>query len=491
MKISSLHSRKNRGFTLVELAIVLAVTGVLFIGLYRLLSGGSAQVKDAAVASQQTQLINAVKSYLGTTSGGSWMAQSTTVGAAQNITLPLPTSANAPDGATNTLCHNAYTANLKSFCDVLPAGFSQSTLNAFGQTYSVQVQVPAVTVANTPPQTYSFMIVTIGGDTISDADGGRISSEIGVDGGFLYSTNICGAPAASTACGAYGAWTAKTTGAAPAFGFAATASGHVVSRTYYSPETGSTLPWLARHPFGDTTVGSTVSPDYATMTWDLFMGGHNLYFNANNAEPSAPLGIGPFFHLQGGKIYDSASNGDAINLSPSSSYLVNTVSNPLETLTTRCSTVTTVTYGAGKADCQAALQINGDENVIGQLNANTLFAGTFIYQTSDARLKKDIAPITHGLDDLMRVKPVSFTFKAGGQKSLGVIAQELETVYPQLVTEKPDGMKSVNYDGLVAPLIQAVQELKQQNDALRSQLELQGKRQDILEKALKQKSSAP
>ena len=69
----------------------------------------------------------------------------------------------------------------------------------------------------------------------------------------------------------------------------------------------------------------------------------------------------------------------------------------------------------------------------------------------------------------MKLKPVSFTFKSNGKEGLGVIAQDLEKVYPQLVT-KGEGMKSVNYEGLIGPLIGAVQELKNENDDLRQQL---------------------
>ena len=84
----------------------------------------------------------------------------------------------------------------------------------------------------------------------------------------------------------------------------------------------------------------------------------------------------------------------------------------------------------------------------------------------------------------MRLKPVSFAFKSNGVPGLGVIAQDIEKVYPQLVSEKSDGMKAVNYEGLIAPLIGAVQELKQENDELKKQLQFQEERQQELERKL-------
>ena len=49
--------------------------------------------------------------------------------------------------------------------------------------------------------------------------------------------------------------------------------------------------------------------------------------------------------------------------------------------------------------------------------------------------------------------------EAKEQPGLGVIAQEVEKVFPELVETTPEGLKKVNYEGLIAPLIEAVKEL--------------------------------
>ena len=53
-----------------------------------------------------------------------------------------------------------------------------------------------------------------------------------------------------------------------------------------------------------------------------------------------------------------------------------------------------------------------------------------------------------------------FDWKDSGESSLGVIAQDLEKVLPELVSET-DGVKSVNYNGIIGVLIQAIKELNQ------------------------------
>lgn len=98
-------------------------------------------------------------------------------------------------------------------------------------------------------------------------------------------------------------------------------------------------------------------------------------------------------------------------------------------------------------------------------------ATAFLY-SSDKRLKTDIRPLGHALDKLAAIQPVSFRFISPTLTSrthLGVIAQEVETVFPEAVTTKPDGYKAVDYPALVPVLIEAVKELKVDNDSLRAE----------------------
>jgi len=84
--------------------------------------------------------------------------------------------------------------------------------------------------------------------------------------------------------------------------------------------------------------------------------------------------------------------------------------------------------------------------------------------SSDERLKTDITKIDNSLEILDSINGVNFTWKKNDRKSTGVIAQDVEKVMPHLVNETEklgtDGVyKTVNYDGLVGVLIEAVKEL--------------------------------
>ena len=81
--------------------------------------------------------------------------------------------------------------------------------------------------------------------------------------------------------------------------------------------------------------------------------------------------------------------------------------------------------------------------------------------SSDVNLKKNIRPISNALDLVNRLEGVSFNWKSNDQSSMGVVAQELEKVLPELVSETSEGVKTVDYSALIGLLIQAVKELSQ------------------------------
>jgi hypothetical protein len=105
-------------------------------------------------------------------------------------------------------------------------------------------------------------------------------------------------------------------------------------------------------------------------------------------------------------------------------------------------------------------------------------------QGSDLRLKTDIQPLENALDKVLRLRGVSYLMKADETRSrrIGVIAQELDLEYPELVMIDDEGMKSVAYANLAPVLIEAVKALKVENDALKAGLAAQNERQERLEK---------
>ena len=95
-----------------------------------------------------------------------------------------------------------------------------------------------------------------------------------------------------------------------------------------------------------------------------------------------------------------------------------------------------------------------------------------ILEPSDIRLKEEINTIENALQKVYSMRGVSFVWKdksRGGKVDVGVIAQEVEKVVPAVVSTDSEGMKSVNYAKLVGVLIEAVKELKDKNDVVKSE----------------------
>lgn len=121
------------------------------------------------------------------------------------------------------------------------------------------------------------------------------------------------------------------------------------------------------------------------------------------------------------------------------------------------------------------------------INGSIEYVGT-ITDISDRRLKSDISALPHGqLDKILKLKPVSFKMKERPQstKENGFIAQDVQNIFPSLVLENPQGMLSMNYIGLIAPMVEAIKEqntliqnLERQNDRLLKRVEALENRRD-------------
>jgi hypothetical protein len=102
------------------------------------------------------------------------------------------------------------------------------------------------------------------------------------------------------------------------------------------------------------------------------------------------------------------------------------------------------------------------------LNATFTVEAADFNSTSDIKLKENIQTVENALETVNALRGVSFDWKETGGSSYGVIAQELEVILPQLVKEGE--IKSVNYNGLIGILIEAVKELSEEVKELKKKV---------------------
>ena len=99
------------------------------------------------------------------------------------------------------------------------------------------------------------------------------------------------------------------------------------------------------------------------------------------------------------------------------------------------------------------------------INCSGVATATDFNSTSDINLKKDVKVIDDPLEKVLQLNGVSFNWTDTGQSSAGVIAQDVEKVMPEIIRDNPTGYKSLNYNGLIGLLIEAV---KEQNETIKS-----------------------
>lgn len=101
-----------------------------------------------------------------------------------------------------------------------------------------------------------------------------------------------------------------------------------------------------------------------------------------------------------------------------------------------------------------------------------------VYNYSDAKAKTNIQTLNNGLDAILKLRPVSYTFadkvsstslKTGGNgNEIGLLAQEVEKVLPNVVLTDSDGNKLINYTAIIPVLIDAVKTLQSEVEDLRN-----------------------
>ena len=108
--------------------------------------------------------------------------------------------------------------------------------------------------------------------------------------------------------------------------------------------------------------------------------------------------------------------------------------------------------------------------------------GGDVVVSSDARLKSNIVSLGSTLSRILLIDGKSYEMK--GKQKIGVLAQDIKEVFPELVTEDSNEMLAVNYQGLVPVLINA---LKEQDEKMKEQDDKISRLENLVEKLISNK----
>ena len=148
----------------------------------------------------------------------------------------------------------------------------------------------------------------------------------------------------------------------------------------------------------------------------------------------------------------------------------------------------TLFNGDSSDEADIALRVGADGGKVG-INTNNpseelyvvgdIVATGSITELSSAKYKTDIKQLDNALDMVDELRGVEYNWRTdefpelqlSEDRQIGMVAEEVETVVPKLVHADANGEKSVNYSKLTAVLIEAVKELKAENEALKARVE--------------------
>ena len=161
---------------------------------------------------------------------------------------------------------------------------------------------------------------------------------------------------------------------------------------------------------------------------------------------------------------------------PASGTLTNATGLPLTTGVTGTlpvangGTGVTSSTGTGSVVLSASPTLTGTVTVA-ELTATGNVTSPFFYSQSDINLKKDLVHVTNALDIVNQLDGYWFKWKSNDADSLGMIAQHVESVLPMLIGTSPDGSKTIQYNGIIAILLEAIKAQQIQIDEIKAKLD--------------------
>ena len=178
------------------------------------------------------------------------------------------------------------------------------------------------------------------------------------------------------------------------------------------------------------------------------------------ATGTASTAIGSYTTASG---YRSTTMGDGTIATDYASLTIGRYNSVNQTVTTGGNATSFDTDNAAFVIGNGTLWNATSDAFVVYFNGNATLSGDLTIN-SDARLKDNIQPLGSTLNKLHQIEGKTYSLKKDEEHTpkIGVLAQEVQAVFPELVTEGGDGILSVNYQGLVPVLINAIneQELK-------------------------------
>jgi hypothetical protein len=264
-------------------------------------------------------------------------------------------------------------------------------------------------------------------------------------------------------------------------------SGHIVALGYYEDSNSGIAPYLYRK----TGYSAEQRTMHDNMLFDpalsLSMQGSGINMNA-----AATTTGGGILNVSGGKLVMNGGTlsmgADAATTGGVTLYMAGGDINNLHNITGATSSMTFT----GSLTLNSATSIDvypntgggvytmnvwgsGPDNIIFAINngagrADTFQAQKFIY-SSDLSMKENLRPITNALGKILQLRGFNYDWKSGHGHDVGLVAQDVQKVFPELVSKMQGDKLGIDYAKIIAPVVEAIRQLKMDNDALQKKVD--------------------
>jgi hypothetical protein len=218
-----------------------------------------------------------------------------------------------------------------------------------------------------------------------------------------------------------------------------------------SAEWASANPILAQGEIGVNLDGNRFKIGTGLTSWNYL--DYTAVFDVVVQSPTAPIVYPTFANASGTSNIGIASTGStSVVYIPSSGNL-----------------------GIGTTNATSKLTVVGNISVSGfatfgsDVFVSGIITATDFNSASDINLKENIQKIDNPIDKIIKINGVRFDWKSDNKPSMGVIAQNIEKVLPELVNGEDS--KTVNYNGIIGLLIECVKSQQEQIDNLIERLD--------------------
>ena len=236
--------------------------------------------------------------------------------------------------------------------------------------------------------------------------------------------------------------------------------------SYTGSFTGSFLSHTASFKNGATVSGSLLQSGSTQITGSTLLSGSLLLTGSS----AAALRVSGSTSLTGSLSVSGSTTLSGSVLIATSSIVQNNNLPAILSYNTSSGVVayTTGSLGGGGG---GAFPFSGSAEITGSLSVTGSAFVTSLTETSALRFKENIEDMSDELSNVYKLRPVDFDWKENGEGDKGLIAEEVNLIYPEFVTLNTDGtMQGIKYSKLISVLIKSVQELKDEVDSLKSQI---------------------